>query len=1182
MVLINKIDPLNLIINNFRYKKEIINNINKELKWLSKIIVEISLNLDEYNEKEIIDNNLYTECNNKLNNIIIIIENIKKSLSLRRVSYLGSYIIGIKISKIRLFIIKLIENIGCIKLSNIIKLYFNFNILDIYKNNIQVSDIFDLLDNYLKCISCEIYQPKKNDKNTILSTKEFCYNIFKFIKLVSFIDSYLLKISGIKIYIKIKDKLLVISGYIKKVNLKNLIYNTFIIEKIDKIQKYLESQDKVTSYFRYNYINQLSLQEILLFNIKELSNKCYNFNEEIKKIKKKNISVLIKEFIVLDLYSQYNMITSLLIGCKDDENLLVSYILFDILNSSNKNIGNDNYNKIFFNLHWTLRKSLYQAKIHSDTINSNILKITNDSIPLEKQIILLKVPDYVKQKGFEKLREINNTKGENNAKALQYIEGLLKIPFGIYKEESTLKKLEKLKQDYQKISSIFKLKYLDITKIYRNNIVNNILKLKNTVLLDNLEINNILSNYLKIDLQNILESINISKIGTKNKLIEKIIENKSKININILEKYKLLSKNFNKEDYNSLSIFENKWSKYNLSVTKYLDNIDNILDNCVYGMDNAKIEIKRIIAQWINGKNEGYILGFEGPPGTGKTTLAKKGIAKCLIDDNGDERPFCFIALGGSSNGSTLEGHSYCYVGSTWGRLLDCLMESNCMNPIIYIDELDKISKTEQGKEIIGILIHLTDPTQNNEYMDKYYSGIKLDLSKCLIIFSYNDVNNVDKVLLDRIHRIKIKQLNKYEKVKITYKFLLPEICKNVGINLNDINISEEIITYIITNYTYESGVRKLKECLYDIVRDINYKNIKGNEYYKLPIIIDIPFIKKIFYEKNTINVKKIPSQPRIGIVNGLYASTVGLGGITLIESHKFLSSNRLTLELTGQQGDIMKESMKVANTIAWNLLPDIIKQEIRDQEPFGIHIHCPEASTPKDGPSAGVAITIAILSLLSKIPVNNKVAVTGEIDLNGNVLPIGGLETKIEGAISAGVEKILCPRKNKEDLDKITKSVFYLKLNKPDKFEIITIDNIFEALDQILLGGINYENIFNKYYNLELSCEQYLLMFKNLCDKSDEIMCITDTSDNYRILYTSKKLLDIFNKEILLNKSLIEFCIPEYKIEFNKFLNKVNKEKRKLSMKIKFNLINNYMIIKSCKIDNIILSTINLIKETL
>ena len=195
--------------------------------------------------------------------------------------------------------------------------------------------------------------------------------------------------------------------------------------------------------------------------------------------------------------------------------------------------------------------------------------------------------------------------------------------------------------------------------------------------------------------------------------------------------------------------------------------IKNVLDASIYGHNKAKRQIERVIGQWITGKQSGYCFGFEGAPGIGKTSLARKGLAYCLKDSDGTTRPFSFIALGGSSNGSILDGHNYTYVGSNWGRIVDILMEKKCMNPIIFIDELDKISNTEQGKEIVGILTHLVDTTQNSSFQDKYFNGIDLDLSKVLFIFSYNDVSLVDRILLDRIHRIKFNYLTIDDKIVI-------------------------------------------------------------------------------------------------------------------------------------------------------------------------------------------------------------------------------------------------------------------------------------------------------------------------------------------------------------------------------------------------------------------------------
>ena len=189
------------------------------------------------------------------------------------------------------------------------------------------------------------------------------------------------------------------------------------------------------------------------------------------------------------------------------------------------------------------------------------------------------------------------------------------------------------------------------------------------------------------------------------------------------------------------------------------------MNSCVHGHEDTKKSLMRLIGQWMNGNNSGTCIGLCGPPGIGKTTLCKNGISQCLIDSDGNKRPFAFIGLGGAHSGSFLEGHLYTYLGSSPGKIVDILIETQCMNPIIYIDELDKISNTEHGKEIVGILTHLTDKTQNDTFEDKYFSGIKLDLSKTLFIFSYNDPHSIDRILRDRIQEIQIKPLTKIDKM---------------------------------------------------------------------------------------------------------------------------------------------------------------------------------------------------------------------------------------------------------------------------------------------------------------------------------------------------------------------------------------------------------------------------------
>ena len=309
-------------------------------------------------------------------------------------------------------------------------------------------------------------------------------------------------------------------------------------------------------------------------------------------------------------------------------------------------------------------------------------------------------------------------------------------------------------------------------------------------------------------------SLTINEKQKKKDLVTSLLDSISvQVNINVKKNiFYTLSQNESlsqSDNANTLDLLNNKfstltegWNNYNIDAKQYVADVKQTLDNAVYQQNEAKLEIERIVAQWINGDMKGYCFGFEGPPGTGKTSLAKKGIAHILKDSDGNTRPFAFIAVGGSSNASTLEGHSYTYVGSTWGKIVDILIETKCMNPIIYIDELDKISQTENGREIIGILTHLTDSTQNDQFTDKYFAGIDIDLSKVLFIFSYNDFSRIDPILADRIHRIKFRHLSKKDKVHIIENYILPEVLETVGFNTSEVDFTEGTIEYIINNYT--------------------------------------------------------------------------------------------------------------------------------------------------------------------------------------------------------------------------------------------------------------------------------------------------------------------------------------------------------------------------------------------
>jgi len=252
----------------------------------------------------------------------------------------------------------------------------------------------------------------------------------------------------------------------------------------------------------------------------------------------------------------------------------------------------------------------------------------------------------------------------------------------------------------------------------------------------------------------------------------------------------------------------------------YMDNAITTLDDCVYGLNDAKLQIMQMVGQWISNPSAmGTAIAIKGPMGTGKTTLVKEGISKIL------GRDFAFIALGGTGDSSFLEGHSYTYEGSSWGKIVQTLIDSKSMNPVIYFDELDKVSDTPRGEEIIGILTHLTDTSQNSEFHDKYFSEVNFDLSKCLFIFSYNDESKVNPILRDRMYRIQTKGYDASEKVIISRKYLLPKIREQVNFNEGDVIIPDETIKHIVANESMtkeEDGVRNLKRCLEIIHTKLN------------------------------------------------------------------------------------------------------------------------------------------------------------------------------------------------------------------------------------------------------------------------------------------------------------------------------------------------------------------------
>ena len=1005
--------------------------------------------------------------------------------------------INTKINNIQDELILLIKNFGTENLEDLIYLLFNEKYIDNIKNE-------NLLAKYNLLIKCshpinykiipwkpDITPSKKKviQKNKIIEDSMICESgvLLDCYDLARTSKSFQTKVYGIKLCLHDYDnkKTYLIACFIDDM-LISCLESDFITDKINYLQNHEPKDIEYKLEYWNRYIISLTIKDLLVYSTSELTQKFISIVNQLLLLKQKTISQVVKEFLNNELYSQRNVLIQLLIYGNEEEFQYLAYLLYDLLsNETNGTIDTVEQTLLYDSLPWNIKKFFKIAMQQTIEYTNTLCNYDNDKIPLEQQICLLKANDNVKEKAILKLKEIKAKSEDTGSKARQYLDGLLKIPFSIIREEpiltiidnnqqiflnvieqiknntieldfEILKKEKYTNREIQKYIDMIKEKYISKLSLISYTIIeNNLKKFKKD---DTIGIVLIINNLIKT---NKLSDNKISYSNKKLSVIQNEIIEFLKKNSNSYDIMNNICMNIDKivtcDNHNNyiksvnkqISMLENNI----LKVEKCMSETKDILNNAVHGHDKAKRQVERIIGQWINGEKTGYCFGFEGPPGVGKTSLAKRGLAKCLKDENGTDRPFAFIAIGGSANGSTLEGHNYTYVGSTWGRIVDILIESKCMNPIIFIDELDKISKTEHGKEIIGILTHLIDPTQNDTFQDKYFSGIDLDLSKALFIFSYNDVDNIDKILLDRIHRIKFKHLVLEEKLVITNNYILPEIYQKMGLD-NIIQIDNNVIEYIINNYTKEPGVRKLKEILFEIIGEINLSELAIKDTnITYPITITIEDIKyKYLKDRHEFKVKQIFNEHKVAVISGLWANNYGQGGLLPIEAKYLPSSQFLDLKLTGMQGDVMKESMNVARTLAWNLLSESSQIELLEKfektKCQGIHIHVPEGATPKDGPSGGAAITTVIYSLLSGRKINRTFAMTGEVCLQGRVTAIGGLDLKILGGIESGITNFIYPKENDKDFKEFednlkNKSI----LTNINFFTVSSIKEIFDII---------------------------------------------------------------------------------------------------------------------------------------
>ena len=960
-------------------------------------------------------------------------------------------------------------------------------------NTYAISDMdkhkFELLKKYFHPTSYKLLLPKKDtdkhnksddtqftEKSKNLDTSDISIKI----------KPFHLKVYGIQIIVHNPQhkKSLIITGSVDDIII-DFLNNKFVNLKNKSIQDNAPNSLEFQSETFGRYIKSLNLKDYLIFEPHEIYSRYAGYMSNLNTLRQKTISLVVKEFVLSELYVKRSIIIQLLVKIDKYDNQYLAYLLYDLLsNDANGNIDTQEQTILFDSFPWSIKQYFKDAMKRTVQYTNDLSNFDIQKIPLEQQICLLKVTDSVKEKAMQKLKEIKAKSEDSGSKARQYLDGLLKIPFNIYRKEPILNVMNDIKLNFNKL-------------LQTNNITNNPIKDNYTSLeiIKTLKSVNQSSNssddYINMvsdkltkcssgDLK--LFALSINGIISKDKLefkklkmngrnmkerIEDILgfvsyyQDINKDGLNTILKIDLNMKQPNISNANNnllvqVSEIEGKYNKIN----KYMENVKDTLDNAVHGHDKAKKQIERIIGQWINGKQDGYCFGFEGPPGIGKTSMAKKGLSDCLKDENGVSRPFAMIQMGGDANGSSLHGHNYTYVGSTWGSIVQILIDKKCMNPIIFIDEIDKISKTEHGKEIVGILTHLLDPAQNDCFQDKYFSGIDLDLSKALFILSYNDVEAIDKILLDRVHRIKFKSLTLEEKLVISTTHILPEVYDKMGLQ-GMIVFSNDVLKFVIEEYTSEAGVRKLKEILFEIVGEINLEILKNiDTSYEIPINITISDIKtKYFKDKHEIKHKKIHTENKIGIINGLWANAQGKGGVIPIQTNWRPSERFLQLHLTGMQGDVMKESMNVALTLAWSLTSlekrgELLQQHHIEGNPFaclsvnGVHIHCPEGATPKDGPSAGTAITTTIYSLFNNRKIKYNIAITGEITLDGKVTEIGGLDLKFLGGIKAGVTEFIYPKENQKDYDSFMEKYKDDELTNGIKFySVETIEEVFELV---------------------------------------------------------------------------------------------------------------------------------------
>ena len=458
-----------------------------------------------------------------------------------------------------------------------------------------------------------------------------------------------------------------------------------------------------------------------------------------------------------------------------------------------------------------------------------------------------------------------------------------------------------------------------------------------------------------------------------------------------------------------------------------INKVSMALNKSHYGMEDVKERILEYLSiRKRVGITKSPILCLVGPPGVGKTSLVKE-IAKAC------DKAFIKVSLGGVSDDAYLKGFLRTYRSARAGIILQEMCEAKMVNPIFLLDEIDKISIRNTGNPS-NVLMELLDPNQNNEYFDNYLE-MGYDMSKVFFIATANFIENIDPILRDRLEILELRMYSENEKIEIAKKYIIPKIKDEYKINNIKVKISDEILFYLIRFYTAEAGVRSLERALSTIFRKITLDSDRNG---RLRYTIN----KKIIHEylgDEKVDYGLSSQKDQIGYANGLYATSIG-GGVLPIEVAVYEGKGNFVL--TGQLGDVLSESAK----IAIDLIKARAKEFKVDPSIFNnsdLHIHLPEGAIKKDGPSAGIALTSAILSALTKRSTKCHIAMTGEVSLKGNVLKIGGLRSKILGAYNIGIKEFIIPMSNKKDLKEIPEEILkQLKIHC-----VTTIDEVIRLI---------------------------------------------------------------------------------------------------------------------------------------